>query len=303
MLSPNGFIGSSSVESQRWDSRSRRRSRRPSSPQRSATRARRASPRSEISSASPPTGTGKTIAYGIPLADHLLKSKPVETGGRRRDPRNRLRAIVLVPTRELAQQVAEELQLLTRGSLLRVLAAYGKVSLLPQKEALAKGVDIVVATPGRARELIELDVMTLAHVERFVCDEADRMLDMGFLPQVEWVLARIPEGRPKWLLSATLPKPVEDLVHKMLAKPRKIEAGERNRAAVHLAHRRLLVDETLKTPALLSLLNQESLRRGIVVYCASKRRTGWVAGALRRHEVSVAVVHGDRSQLQREKAL
>ena len=250
-----------------------------------------------------PTGTGKTLAYGIPLADHLLRNKPVETGGRRRDPRNRLRALVLVPTRELAQQVAEELRLLTRGSVLRVLAAYGKVSLLPQKEALAKGVDIVVATPGRARELIELDAMTLAHLERVVCDEADRMLDMGFLPQVEWVLSRAPEGRIKWLLSATLPKLVEDLVHTMLAKPRKIETGERNRAAVHLAHRRLLVDETLKTPALLSLLNQESLRRGIVVYCASRRRTGWVAGALRKHEVSAAVVHGDRSQLQREKAL
>ncbi|MCX5650169.1 MAG: DEAD/DEAH box helicase [Planctomycetota bacterium] len=250
-----------------------------------------------------PTGTGKTLAYGIPLADHLLRNKPVETGGRRRDPRNRLRALVLVPTRELAQQVAEELRLLTRGSVLRVLAAYGKVSLLPQKEALAKGVDIVVATPGRARELIELDAMTLAHLERVVCDEADRMLDMGFLPQVEWVLSRAPEGRIKWLLSATLPKLVEDLVHTMLAKPRKIETGERNRAAVHLAHRRLLVDETLKTPALLSLLNQDSLRRGIVVYCASRRRTGWVAGALRKHEVSAAVVHGDRSQLQREKAL
>jgi ATP-dependent RNA helicase RhlE len=250
-----------------------------------------------------PTGTGKTLAYGMPLADHLLRHKPVETGGRRRDPRARLRGLVLVPTRELAQQVAEELRLLTRGSLLRVLAAYGKVSILPQREALAKGVDIVVATPGRARELIEADAMTLAHLERVVCDEADRMLDMGFLPQVEWVLSRAPEGRIKWLLSATLPKPVEDLVHKLLSKPGKIETGERNRAAVHLAHRRLLVDETLKTPALLSLLSHESLRRGIVVYCASRRRTGWVAGALRKHEVSAAVVHGDRSQLQREKAL
>ena len=161
----------------------------------------------------------------------------------------------------------------------------------------------MVATPGRARELIEADAMTLAHLERVVCDEADRMLDMGFLPQVEWVLSRAPEGRIKWLLSATLPKPVEDLVHTLLAKPRKIEAGERNRAAEHLSHQRMLVDEPLKTPALLSLLVTESLRRGIVVYCASRRRTGWVAGALRKHEVSVAVVHGDRSQLQREKAL
>jgi superfamily II DNA/RNA helicase len=250
-----------------------------------------------------PTGTGKTLAYGIPLADLLLRHKPVETGGRRRDPRARLRALVLVPTRELAQQVAEEIRHLVRGSLLRVTAVYGKVAIAPQAEALKKGVDIVVATPGRARELIEADVMTLAHLLYVVCDEADRMLDMGFLPQVDWVLSRAPEGRAKWLLSATLPRQVEDLVHKKLSKPEKISVGTRNAAAAHLAHRRMLVDEELKTPALLSLLAQEDLRRGIVVYCASRRRTGWVAGALRKHEISAAVVHGDRSQLQREKAL
>jgi ATP-dependent RNA helicase RhlE len=250
-----------------------------------------------------PTGTGKTLAYGIPLADLLLRHKPVETGGRRRDPRTRLRALVLVPTRELAQQVAEEIRHLTRGSLLRVLAVYGKVAIAPQAEQLKKGVDIVVATPGRARELVEADAMTLAHLLFVVCDEADRMLDMGFLPQVDWVLSRAPEGRTKWLLSATLPKQVEDLVHKKLDRPSKIAVGTRNAAAAHLAHRRMLVDEELKTPALLSLLAKEDLRRGIVVYCASRRRTGWVAGALRRHEISTAVVHGDRSQLQREKAL
>jgi ATP-dependent RNA helicase RhlE len=250
-----------------------------------------------------PTGTGKTLAYGIPLAELLLRHKPVETGGRRRDARNRLRALVLVPTRELAQQVAEEIRLLTRGSLLRVLAAYGKVALAPQVDALKKGVDIVVATPGRARELVDLDAMTLAHLLYVVCDEADRMLDMGFLPQVEWVLSRAPEGRAKWLLSATLPKQVEDLVHKLLNKPRKLEVGVRNTAAAHLTHQRMLVDEELKTPALLSLLAREDLSRGIVVYCASRRRTGWVAGALRKHEVSTVVVHGDRSQLQRDKAL
>ncbi|MFM7261320.1 MAG: DEAD/DEAH box helicase [bacterium] len=250
-----------------------------------------------------PTGTGKTLAYGIPLADILLRHKPVETGGRRRDQRTRLRALVLVPTRELSQQVAEEIRSLVRGSLLKVVAVYGKVALAPQVEAIKRGVDIVVATPGRARELIEADAMTLAHLTHVVCDEADRMLDMGFLPQVEWVLSRAPEGRAKWLLSATLPRAVEDLIHKRLAKPRKIEVGVRNAAASHLTHQRVLLAEDEKVPTLLSILAREDLRRGIVVYCASRRRTGWVAGALRRHDVSTAVVHGDRSQLQREKAL
>ena len=220
-----------------------------------------------------PTGTGKTLAYGIPLADILLRHKPVETGGRRRDPRTRLRALVLVPTRELAQQVAEEIRTLVRGSLLKVVAVYGKVALAPQVDAIKRGVDIVVATPGRARELIEEDAMTLAHLLYVVCDEADRMLDMGFLPQVEWVLSRAPEGRAKWLLSATLPRQVEDLVHKRLAKPRKIEVGVRNAAAAHLTHQRVLLNEEEKVPTLLSILAAEDLRRGIVVYCASRRRT------------------------------
>jgi superfamily II DNA/RNA helicase len=92
-------------------------------------------------------------------------------------------------------------------------------------------------------------------------------------------------------------------VHRLLAKPRKIEVGERNAAAAHLSHERMLVEEDQKTPALLSILAREDLRRGIVVYCASRRRVGWVAGALRKHDVSTAIVHGDRSQLQREKAL
>ena len=118
-----------------------------------------------------PTGTGKTLAYGIPLADLLLRHKPVQAGGRRPDPRTRLRALVLVPTRELTQQVAEEIRRLTRGSLLRVAAVYGKVAIAPQAEQLKKGVDIVVATPGRARELIENDCMTLAHLVYVVCDE------------------------------------------------------------------------------------------------------------------------------------
>ena len=250
-----------------------------------------------------PTGTGKTLAFGIPLAELLLRHRPADTGGRRRDPRVRLRALVLVPTRELAQQVAAELSMLVRGSLLRVVAVYGKVAIGPQADAVARGVDVVVATPGRARELIEGDAMTLAHLRHVVCDEADRMLDMGFLPQVDWILARIPVHRSTWLLSATMPREIEDLVHRRLAGPRRIETGVRNAAAGHLSHRRLEVEEDDKTAALLALLAAERLGRGIVVYCASRRRIGWVAGALRRHDVSTAVVHGERSQLQREKAL
>ena len=210
----------------------------------------------------------------------------------------------MCPTRELAMQVADEVHKLSahkRG--IHAVPIYGGASYERQFHELKKGVQIVIGTPGRIMDHMQRGTLRLDAVKMVVLDEADRMLDMGFLPQVDWVLSRAPEGRAKWLLSATLPRQVEDLVHKKLSKPEKISVGTRNAAAAHLAHRRMLVDEELKTPALLSLLAQEDLRRGIVVYCASRRRTGWVAGALRKHEISAAVVHGDRSQLQREKAL
>jgi ATP-dependent RNA helicase RhlE len=249
-----------------------------------------------------PTGTGKTIAYGIPLADHLLKNKPVETGGRRRDPRNRLRAIVLVPTRELAQQVAEELQLLTRGSLLRVLAAYGKVSLLPQKEALAKGVDIVVATPGRARELIELDVMTLAHVERFVCDEADRMLDMGFLPQIQRIISKVPKKRQTLLFSATMSDAVATLAYKFMHEPGRVEASPVNVTAGMVNEVVYPVAAASKIALLVDLVEKNDWDK-VLVFTKTKRAAETLTHILTAREVSADQIHADRSQGQRERAL
>lgn len=249
-----------------------------------------------------PTGTGKTLAYGISLADVLLRDKPLERVRRKPELSQRLRAIVVVPTRELAQQVGKEIQELVKGSLLRVVSVFGKVALAPQRDAVQSGVDIVVGTPGRIRELLDIGALSLAFVKCIVIDEADRMLDMGFLPQVEWLLERTPPGRQRLLLSATLPREVESLAERMLQNHVRIEAGERNTAAAHLAHSRFLVGDELKTALLLQLAVEEGMS-AFVVYCRTRRRVGWVVGALRRHGVETAEFHGERSTLQRQKSL
>ncbi len=248
-----------------------------------------------------PTGTGKTIAFGLPLAQRLLRNPPAGSGKRRVDPRTRLRALVVCPTRELAAQVEEELARLVKGLVLRTLVVTGKSAITPQKEALAKGVDILVGTPGRLRELLEADAMTLAFVEQVVIDEADRMLDLGFLPQVRWLLERTAASPQRMLFTATLPREVEKLVDEFLTDPERVEVGIRNAAAPHLTHRLFRVPEASKVPMLLSLLGQAPA--GVLVFSRTRRRVGWVGEALRRNGLKVGMLHGDRTPRQRTAAL
>ena len=177
-----------------------------------------------------PTGTGKTLAYGIPLSQRMLLEPPPirrrapkggkagkgEAGSKYVDPRRRLRTLVVVPTRELASQVANEVRTLTRGSLLKVTAVWGKAAIKPQREKLEAGIDFLVGTPGRLRELMDLDILSLAFIKHLVIDEGDRMLDMGFLPQIKTILQRMPEERQMAFFSATMPPAVEDLARTFL---------------------------------------------------------------------------------------
>ena len=251
-----------------------------------------------------PTGTGKTLAYGIPIAQRLLRDRPEGTaparGGRRPDPRKRLRALVLCPTRELALQVEEALSGLVKGLVLRTLAATGKSAIGPQRAALAEGVDLLVGTPGRVRELLEEDSLSLAFLRQVVVDEADRMLDFGFMPQVRWILERTAAEPQRMLFSATLPREVERLVEIFLPGAERVEVGERNAAAPHLTHRLIDVADGAKVTLLLSLL---AGRSGAIVFTRTRRRAGWVAEALRRNGVAMAILHGDRTPAQRRTAL
>ena len=263
-----------------------------------------------------PTGTGKTLAYGIPLSQRMLLEPPPirrrapkggkagkgEAGGKYVDPRRRLRTLVVVPTRELASQVANEVRTLTRGSLLKVTAVWGKAAIKPQREKLEAGIDFLVGTPGRLRELMDLDILSLAFIKHLVIDEGDRMLDMGFLPQIKTILQRMPEERQMAFFSATMPPAVEDLARTFLRSPQRVEIGKHTRAASHIGNKLLEVDETLKVPLVLNLVVDDG-RRGVIVFTRTRRRAGWVAAALRRNKVSVGLVHGDRTQNQRLRAL
>ena len=256
------------------------------------------------------TGTGKTLGYLLPVAMKLLADPPLRVRGKPVDPRRRLRALVLCPTRELAQQVAREAALLFRGSVLRTTAVYGKSPLAPQREAVSIGVDLLVGTPGRVKELCELDAISLAFVQQCVLDEADRMLDMGFLPQAKEILSRAPESRQLLFYTATMPPPVERVVQEMLRDPERVDLVGRDRAKVSgtpeprsdLGQHIYDIDDESKTALTVALI-KDGNRKGVMVFCRTRRRAGWVASALRRHAIKTVLIHGDRSQRQRTEAL
>ncbi len=255
-----------------------------------------------------PTGRGKTMAFAAPIADAILRDtleRSPRGRGRRRAPlpaAERVRGLVLCPTRELAVQVARDAELLFTGTRHSVLAAYGKVSINPQIAALREGCDLLVATPGRLRELLEADALTLAHVDQVAVDEVDRMLDMGFLPQVRWLLERLPADRRTSFFTATMPDAVAELAASFLRDPVTVEAGRHTRPAEHVRQVLLQVADRDKVRMLLELFTRGH-GRGTLVFCATRRRVGWVGTALERQGVPVAMLHGDRSQRQREAAL
>ncbi len=256
-----------------------------------------------------PTGTGKTLAYVMPLA-HLLLSDPPpmlrgprgRKGSARVDPSTRLRAIILCPTRELAQQVAKDARALVKGSLLRVGAVWGKSPLGPQRAMIDAGVDVVAGTPGRIRELLDLDAISLAYVRHVVVDEADRMLDLGFLPQVARILERMPTERQILFLSATFPPAVTELTSRFLRTPVRVESGGHSKPAEHVGQAVYQIEDAFKTALVLALVSGQK-KRGVIVFTRTRRRAGWVAAALRKHDILTGLVHGDRSQTQREMAL
>lgn len=273
-----------------------------------------------------PTGTGKTAAFLSPIAHQLLMTPPPSDGRRKVDPVRRLRAMVLCPTRELAVQVEEVCSQIIAGTVLRSVCAYGKVGMKSQREAIERGVDVLVATPGRVRELLEADAMTLAYIRHVAIDEADRMLDMGFLPQVESILKSVPTGRQTMLFTATMPGPVEELAQRFLRSPRRIEIGRHTTPVEHVRQHLVTVEQRRKVELLLYMLPKPatpSAKRGrlsasqlpvsrggnartaaaVLVFCRTRRRVGWVGAALQRHGLACGMIHGDRTQSQRLRAI
>ncbi len=259
------------------------------------------------------TGSGKTMAYAAPVVHRLMTERPAAPArpgrrpkGRPRPgiptPESRLRALVICPTRELARQVAGEFDHLVQGSVLRCALVYGGVGMKPQAEAVAAGADIVVGVPGRILELLNADAMSASHLRHVIIDEADRLFDLGFRPQVRDILDRTPSDRQTLLFTATMPPGVDTLVGEAMRSPVTIEVGAVTTTVDHVRQTLAPMEDHAKIAATLHLLS-DGPRRGVLIFCRTKRRVGWVAAALRRHDISTGVIHGDRTQAQRMRTL
>ena len=235
------------------------------------------------------TGSGKTIAFGLPLLQLLPASKPGEPTG-----------LALVPTRELAIQVCNELEPLALKRGLRVRAIYGGSPIEKQIEALKKGVDFVVATPGRLIDLLERGDISVTSVEKIVIDEADRMADMGFMPQVEWILRQVELDHQTLLFSATLDGMVSGLISRYQQEPAMHEVESREVTVAEMQHRFIAVHEMDQVKVAATIINSSNKT---IVFTKTRWGADKLASKLLQENVTAAAIHGDLRQSQREKAL
>jgi ATP-dependent RNA helicase RhlE len=241
------------------------------------------------------TGTGKTAGFTLPILQRLMDSARVEG---RRVPR----ALILAPTRELAMQVAESVHTYSKYLPLRSTVVFGGVSLVPQIEKLRRGVDIVVATPGRLLDHVGQRHVDLSAVQVLVLDEADRMLDMGFIPDVRRILRLLPRERQNLLFSATLPPEIRMLAEDFLRNPAIVQVAPHNTAAEAVQQTVYLVDRSRKRALLVQLIKDGNWRQ-VLVFVNMKVDAGSLARQLQREGIEAAEIHGDRTQAKRTMVL
>jgi len=237
------------------------------------------------------TGTGKTAAFLLPVLERLLEQ-----------PRGRIHALILTPTRELALQADGFLKKLAGHTHLRGAAVYGGVGMVDQERALRGGAEIIIATPGRLLDHMSRGYVDFRGLKILVLDEADRMLDMGFLPDVRRILQRLPQDRQTMLFSATMPPEIVRLSREFLRDPRMVQVEERTVAAVGVTHLALPVPPHLKTDLLTELLRDEMMT-SVLVFARTKHRADNLARQLLHRRINASVIHGNRSQSQRVRAL
>ena len=244
------------------------------------------------------TGTGKTAGFTLPLLQ-LLAPQASSSPSPARHP---TRALILAPTRELAAQVGESVQTYSRHLALRSTIVYGGVDILPQKKALHGGVEILIATPGRLLDHLEQKTVNLSRVEILVLDEADRMLDMGFLPDIKRILAVIPKQRQTLLFSATFSEEIRRLAKELLREPTLIEVARRNAPADLVTHQVYEVPGTRKRALLAHLIRTRDMKQ-VLVFLRMKRDANRLARELVKDGINATAIHSDRSQSEREQAL
>jgi ATP-dependent RNA helicase RhlE len=236
------------------------------------------------------TGTGKTAAFVLPMLQHLIDK-----------PRGKLRALILSPTRELSEQTHTAIGVLGRQTGLRSLTVYGGVSPQPQIKRLRAGVEIVVACPGRLLDLMGQKSVNLSHIEILVIDEADRMFDMGFLPDIRRILAALPKPRQTLLFSATMPEEIRSLANELLNQPVKIDLGVSHPIET-VGHAVYPVEQTQKTELLMALVRKSGAGQ-ILVFTRTKHRAKKLADQLIKAGMPAGSLQGNLSQSRRQEAM
>ena len=245
------------------------------------------------------TGTGKTAAFVLPILQRLSEHAPRKGDGA---PRRRMRALVIAPTRELVVQIEENARKYGRHLPLRTATIYGGVGEQPQISALRTGVDLVIATPGRLIDLMGQGHVQFSDIEVVVLDEADRMLDMGFLPAIRQIVRALPKNRQTLLFSATLSAEIEQLTHEFLRSPETVQIGRRSNPAETVEQTVYEVPKSRKVPLLLHLLRDRALD-SVLVFSRTKHGADKIARKLDQAGVTVGTLHSNRSQSQRIQAL
>jgi ATP-dependent RNA helicase RhlE len=244
------------------------------------------------------TGTGKTAAFALPMLERLRRHANTSFS----PARHSLRALILAPTRELAVQDYEAFLAYGRHVPLRYSVVYGGVPIEPQTKALLAGVEVLVATPGRLLDHLGQRNMTLSTVEAFVLDEGDRMLDMGFLPDITRIVDLLPANRQTMLFSATFSPEVRRLAAKLLRQPVSVDVAPQVTSAESVTQVVYLVDERRKRELLAELVRKRDLHQ-VLVFTRTKLQAGRLASQLDRDGIAAVAIHGDRSQPDRERAL
>jgi ATP-dependent RNA helicase RhlE len=237
------------------------------------------------------TGSGKTAAFLLPILHRLIPAK-----------RGTTRALIITPTRELAAQIAVELNALAVHTPITAAAIFGGVGMQPQEHAFRSGVDVIVATPGRLLDHLKHQYATLNHVQYLVLDEADRMLDMGFLPDIRRLLQHIPKKRQTLFFSATMPPPIVTLTRELLHNPVTLNLERTSKPATGITQAVYPVAQDLKTSLLLHLLERNVMREALV-FTRTKHRANRLWEYLGARGIAVGRIHGNRSQAQRTDAL
>jgi len=236
------------------------------------------------------TGTGKTAAFGVPMVE---RANPEERA---------VQGLVLLPTRELAMQVAEQIGLFGKYRGIKVLAVYGGEPLQKQVHALARGVQIIVGTPGRVIDLLERRSLNFSHVSVLVLDEADRMLDMGFIEDIEYILSRVPRQRQTSLFSATIDQSVLNVCHRYLKNPEKKIVSKDEIAVTQINQYYMVVNPYSKFERLRGILDENNIKRAII-FCRKRTETSMIAEKLRRNGYDAKALHAGFTQPQRDQVI